>query len=123
MTVAAVRATESVASIPSDAQESIYSARIRCSVRHGDMTLVPLTELRALVAEIDRLRAASPSPWRGMESVLEEAARACEGAQLPDHFRWGRDAMEQFNFGKKRCAEAVRALKPLPSPPSEGKTK
>ena len=49
---------------------------------------------------------------------VEEAAQAALNAQLPDHYRWGNDAMEQFNFGKKRAADAIRALTPAQEGPN-----
>lgn len=54
--------------------------------------------IEALRAENERLRGA-----------LDNAASIAENATLPDGFRWGRDAMESFNFGRKRAALAVRA--------------
>lgn len=38
-------------------------------------------------------------------------AQAAERAVLPDHYQWGHDAMEQFDFGKERAAAAIRARK------------
>lgn len=55
--------------------------------------------LRVEESERDRLR-----------EVLAKAADAAESATLPDGYQWGDDAMESFNFGKERAAEAVRAL-------------
>ncbi len=42
--------------------------------------------------------------------LIEECAKIAELAELPEGFQWGDDATEQFNFGKKRCADAIRAL-------------
>ena len=45
-------------------------------------------------------------------AVAEErdaCAAAAEAAQLPNHYQWGHDAMEQFDFGKERAAAAIRA--------------
>lgn len=41
---------------------------------------------------------------------IEEAARVAGSAKLPEHYRWGHDAMEQFTFGLRRAVEAIRAL-------------
>lgn len=41
--------------------------------------------------------------------AMEEAAQRAERARLPRGYRWGHDAMEQFNFGKERAAKAIRA--------------
>lgn len=41
---------------------------------------------------------------------VEDAAEAALNAQLPNGYQWGEDAMEQFNFGKQRAADAIRAL-------------
>jgi len=44
------------------------------------------------------------------EKAIREAASAARNVQLLNHYRWGNDPIEQFNFGKK-CAElAIRAL-------------
>lgn len=45
------------------------------------------------------------------DAALERAAQAAASAQLPAHFQWGHDATEQFEFGKERAADAIRALK------------
>ena len=39
---------------------------------------------------------------------MERAAMSALNAKLPDGYLWGRDAMEQFRFGKARAAEAIR---------------
>lgn len=44
----------------------------------------------------------------------ERMAEAAENAQLPEGYQWGHDAMEQFDFGKKCAALAIRALSPSP---------
>lgn len=53
----------------------------------------------------------------------DEAAKIAEGATLPEHFIWGNDAMEQFNFGKERAALAVTEEKKaepyVPSPEAQ----
>ena len=38
---------------------------------------------------------------------VERCARLAERAQLPRGYQWGRDAMEQFNFGKERARQAI----------------
>jgi hypothetical protein len=38
---------------------------------------------------------------------FEAAAQVARDAKLPSHFRWGHNAMEQFNFGKERAAKAI----------------
>jgi hypothetical protein len=43
------------------------------------------------------------------KATIEECAQAAEDAKLPPEYQWGHDAMEQFNFGKRRAAEAIRA--------------
>lgn len=50
----------------------------------------------AVEKERDRLR-----------DILLSAVTAAKNATLPPGFIWGNDAMEQFNFGKERAAEAV----------------
>lgn len=42
--------------------------------------------------------------------ALEDAVRAASTAKLPPNYKWGRDAMEAFNFGKARAALAIRSL-------------
>ena len=44
--------------------------------------------------------------------MRERCVCASKQAQLPEQYRWGHDAMEQFNFGKERAAVAIRALQP-----------
>lgn len=39
--------------------------------------------------------------------VKKECAARALAAKLPDNFRWGADAMEQFDFGKERAAKAI----------------
>lgn len=51
----------------------------------------------------------------GFAEGVEAAAKAALAAGLPDGYDWGRDAMEQFDFGKERAAVAIRALTP-PTP-------
>lgn len=46
------------------------------------------------------------------ETERERHAKAAMKAKLPKGYQWGHDAMEQFNFGKKRAADAIRSLKP-----------
>lgn len=46
----------------------------------------------------------------------EEIETAGLNAKLPSHFRWGSDAMEQFEYGKRRATETILAL--LASPVS-----
>lgn len=43
-----------------------------------------------------------------LNNQREIDAKKAERARLPRHFQWGRDAMEQFNFGKERAAKAIR---------------
>ena len=44
------------------------------------------------------------------ENMRGRATAAATTAQLPDGYIWGHDAMEQFDFGKRRAAEAIAAL-------------
>lgn len=53
--------------------------------------------------------ALAPSDQAVMDTI-ERCAQAAENATLPDGYIWGRDALEQFDFGKERAAEAIRAL-------------
>lgn len=46
---------------------------------------------------------------------IEAAAMAARGAKLPDDCIWGRDALEQFDFGKQRAEAAIRALVDAPA--------
>lgn len=39
--------------------------------------------------------------------VRAECADLARNATLPSHFNWGSDAMEQFDFGKERAADAI----------------
>lgn len=43
--------------------------------------------------------------------ILQEAKVAAESAQLESGMQWGTDAMEQFNYGKRRAAAAIEDLK------------
>lgn len=52
----------------------------------------------------------------GYAKGVEDAARAATSARLPKGYQWGHDAMEQFNFGKERAADAIRALSTTPPP-------
>ena len=60
----------------------------------------------------------------GQETMREAAAKAALGAQLPAHYQWGHDAMEQFHVGKERSAAAIRAraisqtVLPITPPPA-----
>lgn len=82
-----------------------------------------ITKLRADLAEAERLNkllqerggelrsatyAADLASARAKER--ERCALAAIDATLPTHYQWGRDALEQFVFGKKRAAGAIRAL-------------
>jgi hypothetical protein len=60
--------------------------------------------VRELADEVERLRA---TPSAGLR---EEFAKAAENAKLPEHFQWGKDAMEQFEFGKKCAAQVIRTM-------------
>ncbi|MGI9489160.1 MAG: hypothetical protein ACR2RF_25395 [Geminicoccaceae bacterium] len=56
-----------------------------------------------------------------LQAELAEAraqdVEAARSANLPDGYQWGDDAMEQFNFGKERAAQAIEALAaPAPEP-------
>lgn len=42
--------------------------------------------------------------------ALRDAENAALAAKLPDGFQWGADAMESFEFGKKRAAAAIHAI-------------
>lgn len=53
-----------------------------------------------------------PSPWPDPEVVVQAGL----GARLPGGYQWGQDAMEQFEFGKKRATESILALF---TPPAE----
>lgn len=64
-----------------------------CSYGDDCRWLRHLREMAAIAAELER----------------EACAVAAEAARLPDHFRWGSEAMEQFDFGKERAGEAIRA--------------
>ena len=43
--------------------------------------------------------------------ILQEAMEAVHAAKLPDHFQWGQEAQESFEFGKTRAMLAIAALK------------
>lgn len=43
-------------------------------------------------------------------ATIERCAKAAHDASLPEGYRWGYDAMEQFYFAKRRCVEAILAL-------------
>jgi hypothetical protein len=62
-----------------------------------------------------------------MDMTYQNAALAAGlAATLPPGFQWGSDAMEQFNFGKERAVDAMRAALANPwkrireEPPSKG---
>lgn len=47
--------------------------------------------------------------WRDeAREAREAAALDAEGAQLPDGYQWGPDAIEAFRFGKACAAKAIR---------------
>lgn len=46
----------------------------------------------------------------GFRDGIDAAAMAARGAKLPDGYIWGRDALEQFDFGKQRAEAAILAL-------------
>lgn len=45
-----------------------------------------------------------------LREALLACAPAAEQAQLPPHYQWGHDAMEQFEVGKEIASDAVRAV-------------
>lgn len=68
--------------------------------------------------QIERLRGC----WSGLDAAtkdrlrrearaqaFEECEKIAKTALLPDHFQWGHDAMEQFDFTKEHVADAIRA--------------
>lgn len=60
---------------------------------------------------------ASAMPNQIEEAIARERERcrlAAISAQLPSHYQWGHDAMEQFNFGKERAAQAIEEGRPKP---------
>ena len=65
----------------------------------------------------DMTEALEAAHGAGQEAMREAAAKAALGAQLPAHYQWGHDAMEQFHVGKERSAAAIRAL-PIPQQPA-----
>jgi hypothetical protein len=77
------------------------------SVRLSHLLSVPaaLTEAASLLLSL------STSLQEAQDRAFEKAATAAEAATLPDGFQWGREAMESFNFGKKRASLAIRNLK------------
>jgi hypothetical protein len=80
--------------------------KARCCSRDGTVVNASMEDvLRAL---------STSSSEEEVRKVLERAAKIAEAAQLPPEYQWGSDAMEQFNFGKKRAAEAIRALAQQP---------
>lgn len=46
----------------------------------------------------------------GRREERERCAKVALAAKLPPHYQWGRDAMEQFEFGKKRAADAIMGV-------------
>ncbi len=93
----------------------------------GDPALV---SARATIAAL----AASPSPWRSMESIrreaLEEAVKCADNAEFRARgmVRGARGPKARSQAlaaeaAAKQIKAAIRALKPLPAPPSEGELK
>lgn len=82
-----------------------WAALVVWSMRRvGIQTASPASSVaERVVAEVSRL----------VEKLVLEEREACAAvardAPLPDSFAWGREAMEQYDFGRERAAEAIRA--------------
>lgn len=44
------------------------------------------------------------------QRTMEQCVNAAIGATLPVGFHWGTDALDAFNFGKRRAVQAIRDL-------------
>lgn len=49
----------------------------------------------------------NPAGFAMFREGFEAAAKVAREAKLPTGYLWGRDAMEQFDFGKERAAKAI----------------
>lgn len=64
-----------------------------------------------LPVRLDQMRAALAAVAPMIRNAtLEEAAMVADMADLPDGYQWGREAKDNFYFGKDRAACAIRAL-------------
>lgn len=45
---------------------------------------------------------------RALVAFIEKAVAIAINAKLPSNFMWGRDSMDNFNYGKHRAAEAIK---------------
>lgn len=105
-------ASPSAASLahPGDSGSSVIVARLRemgdilnAASLHRTGAPSPEAALMNQAADfIDRLST-------DRDSVIEECAKVADAAKLPDGYRWGAEAMEQFDFGKECAAAAIRA--------------
>lgn len=59
--------------------------------------------------DIDALQRLADFVLAQVAAEREACAQVAESAALPEHYQWGHDAMEQFDFGKERAAEDIRA--------------
>ena len=71
--------------------------------------------VHSLLAEVRRLHGYTSGfvlegYRKGYADGLEAAANAGQMATLPEGYQWGSEAMEHFNFGKKRAVAAIRKL-------------
>lgn len=64
-------------------------------------------KLQPLVEPIDFVLTETASIAATEARVRKECAAIALAAKLPAHYRWGQDAMEQFNVGKERAAKAI----------------
>lgn len=89
--------------------------------RDDGSTLYSLT--RWAVDCADRLATALEARRVGVSAEAkgvsaEQLAAAARNATLPEGYHWGREAMEQFNYGKERAALAILALLNQENPPA-----
>jgi hypothetical protein len=68
---------------------------------------VTVTKGPARLAYDKRYTGFNASGFAMFRKGFEAAAQVARDAKLPSHFRWGHNAMEQFNFGKERAAKAI----------------
>lgn len=62
------------------------------------------------VSSLELFTALNEAYERGQQDMRLKAQAAAFTARLPVSYRWGRDAMSQFNFGKNRARLAIAAL-------------
>lgn len=122
------------------AHHDLLEQLMRLRLRRGKGQLKYAKKMSIPVAQVEQLLneyAAMVNSFRGVSAQAQQMRGALQGladetaaqtreecaviamnATLPEDFQWGHDAMEQFDFGKERAAEAIRAAGNKPTKPS-----